>query len=114
MFAQAGGEFAQQAMNFAQLFFVQVDQLIVEIDGFNGLNEESAAAATGAVDDAFDTALASGDDGNNETVVADGDKILLHIVVMGAQEAFEGFLDQMALLLALAAQAGEGDAGMVG
>ena len=61
-------------------------------------------------------AFAAGDDGDDETIVANGDEIFLQraVFVMGSEETFEGFLNQVALLFAFAAEAAEGDAGIVG
>ena len=116
MGAEARGEFAQDAMDFAGFFFGEADEFVVEVDGFHRLDEEGVAAAAGSVDDSVDAAFAAGDNRDYKTVVADGDEIFLQRAVglMGAQEAFERVLDGLALLLDLAAEAAEGDTGVVG
>src|SRR5580700_7614348 len=103
-------------MHFAQLFFVETDELVIEVDGFERLDKERLAAAAGSVDDAFDAALAPGHNRNYKAIVADGDEILLQSAVfaMGAEEALQRFLNQVTLLLVFAAEAGESDAGMIG
>ena len=100
--AQPRRELAQNAMHLAQLFFAQPDQFVVEVDGFERLDEQRVAAAAGAVNHAIHAPLAARDHGHHEAVVADGDEIFLQraVFVMRAQEALERFLDQMALLLA--------------
>ena len=67
-----------------------------------------------AADDAVDASLPADDDGNHKTVVADGDEILLQVLAMGFGKAFEGFVDEMALLFAIAAEAAKSHAGIVG
>src|SRR6202789_991349 len=114
VFAQTGGEFAQEAMNFAELIISQTNQFVVEVDGFHRLDEKGVAGTAGSVNDAVDATLAAGDDRHHKTVVADGDEVFLQILVMGAKETFEGFLNEMALLLAFAAEAAQGYAGVIG
>ena len=97
-------------------FFGEAHQFVVELDGFERLDEQRVAAAAGSVDHAVDAPLAAGDYGDDEAIVADGDEVFLQraVCMMGAQEAFERMLDRVALLLAVAAQAAQGDAGVVG
>ena len=60
--------------------------------------------------------FAAGDDGDHETVVADGDEILLQrsVLMMRAQKAGERFFDEPALAFRVAAQAAERDARVIG
>ena len=92
-------------MDFAEFFVVEADKLIIEVDSLHRLDEERLAATAGAVDYAVDAALPADDDRNHKTIVADGDEILLQVLAMGFEETFEGFMDEMALLLAVAAEA---------
>src|SRR5580704_17691921 len=75
VFTQARGELTQGSMHLAQLFFVETDELVIEVDGFERLDKERLTAAAGSVDDAFDAALAPGHNRNYEAIVADGDEI---------------------------------------
>ncbi len=116
MGAQTGGEFAQDAVDFAGFFFGEADEFVVEFDGFQGLDEEGVAAAAGSVNHAVDAAFAAGDYGDYEAVVADGYEIFLQgaVGLMRAQEAFERMLDGLALLFDVAAEAAQGYAGVIG
>ena len=69
-----------------------------------------------AVDHAVELAPLSGDDRDDEALVADGDELLLEdaFLAVGAQEALERFLNGLLLPLDVAAQAVERDAGVVG
>ncbi len=114
--AQARGELAQDAVDFASFFLGEAHQFVVELDGFERLDEKGVAAAAGSVNHAIDAALAAGDYGHHEAVVADGDEVFLQRAVrmMRAQEAFERMLDCLALLFDVAAQAAQRDAGVIG
>ncbi len=85
-------------MDFARFFFGQAHQFVVEVDGFERLDEKGVPAAAGAVNHAIDAALAAGDYGHHEAVVADSDEILLQRAVrmMRAQKSFERLLDRSA------------------
>src|SRR5690348_6547274 len=109
--SQAGGEFAQDAVDFTRLLFGESHQLVVELNGFERLHEKRMAAAAGSVNHAIDTPLAAGDYGNHEAVIADGDKILLERAVrmMRAQKAFERMLDTLALLFDVTPQPSQRD-----
>ena len=60
--AQAVGHFEQDAVDLAHLLFGEADQLVVEVDGFERLDEQRVAAGAGAVDHAVELAALSGDD----------------------------------------------------
>ncbi len=109
-------ELAQNAVNFAQLLFAHAHQLIVEIDCFERLDEQRVAASAGAVDHSFHATFAARDHGNHESIVADGHKVFLKssVLLVRAQKTLERFLDQMALLLGVATQPRQSDAGMIG
>ena len=114
--AQARGHLHQDAVDLAHLLFGEADQFVVEIDGFQRLDEEGVAAGAGAVDDAIHLAPLPGDEGHHEALVADGDELLLQdaFVAVLLEEAFERFLNGLLLALDIAAQAVEGDAGVIG
>ena len=105
--AQAVGHLEQDAVDLAHLLFGEAHELVVEIDGFERLDEERVAAGAGGVDHAIDLAALSGDHRNHEALVADGDELLLQdaLLAVGAQEALERFLNGLLLALDIAAQA---------
>ncbi len=86
--AEAAGEFTQQAVDLAKFFFFQMNQFIVEVNGFQRLDKHGGSAAAGSVDDAVDLALSSGDNRHNKAIVANGDEIFLQraVFVMRAEE----------------------------
>ena len=103
-------------MDLARLLFGEADELIVEVDGFERLDEERMAAGAGPVNDAIELAALSGDDRDHEALVADGDELFLEhaFLAVRAQEALERVLNRLLLPLDVAAQAVERDAGVVG
>ena len=114
--AQAAGDFDQDAKNFAHLFFGEAHQLVIQVDGLDGLDEQGGAAGAGAVDDAIELAALAGDDGHDEALVADGDEFLLQnaLIAVGTEKALERLLNGALLALDIAAQAVERHAGMIG
>ncbi len=84
--AQAVRHLHQNAVHLAHLLFGQPHQFVVEVDGFQRLDEQSVAAGARAVNDAIQLAALPGDDGNDEALVADGDEFLLQhaIFAVGA------------------------------
>ena len=104
MFAQAPGIFAQDTVHLAQFLFAHAHQFVVQIDGFERLDEQGVAAAAGAVNHSVYAPLAPCDHRNHEAIVPDGDEILLKrsILTMRAQEPLERFLNQMTLFLDVA------------
>src|SRR5580765_6170263 len=97
---QAGGKLAQDTVDFAGFFLGEAHQFVVELDGFERLDEERVPAAAGSVNHAIDAPLAASDHGHHEAVIADGYEVFLQRAVrmMGAQKAFERMLDSLALL----------------
>ena len=93
--AQAVGHLAQDAVDLAGLFLGQPHQLVVQVDGFERLDEQRVAAGAGAVDHAVQLAALPGDDRHHEALVADGDELLLQDAFFAVrfQEALERFLD---------------------
>ena len=114
--AQAVRHFEQDAVDFASLLFGEAHQLVIQVDGFERLDEERVAAGAGAVDDAVELAALPGDDRHHEALVADRDELLLQdaFLPVGAQETLERILNGLLLPLDIAAQAVERDAGVVG
>ena len=108
--AQPVGHFQQDAVDFAHLLFGEPDQLVVEVDGFERLDEERVAAGAGAMDDAVELAPLSRDHGDDEALVADGDELLLQnaFFAVRAEKALERILDGLLLPLDIAAQAVRG------
>jgi hypothetical protein len=115
VFAKAGGDFGEDAMDFAEFFAGEADEVVVEFDGFEGFDEEGLAGPAGGVDDAGGFLLGGGDDGDDEAVVADGDELFLEeaVVAVEFEEAVEGLVDGAFLAFEVAADAGEGDGGVV-
>ena len=114
--AQAAGDLEQDAAHLARFFFRQAHQLVIQVDGFERLDEQRVAAGARAVDHAVQLAALAGDHRHHEALVADGDELFLQnaLLAVGAQEALERFLDGLLLPLDIAAQAGQRDAGVVG
>ena len=115
MLPHSRGEFAQQPVHLAQFFFVQADQLVVELDGLQRLDEHRGSGAARPVNHAVHAPLAAGHDRHHEPVIANGDEIFLQrsVFVMRAQEARQRFLDLPALPFAVAAQARQHDTRIV-
>ena len=103
-------------MDLGLLFFEEADELVVLLDGFEGLDVDGLAGGAGAVDDAGDAALELAADGDDEAVAADGDEVFLRGAFAGelAQGGAEGFFDGALLALLLAADAAEFGRGVVG
>ncbi len=77
MAAQAVGHFEQDAADFTRLFLGEAHQFVIEVDGFERLDEERVAARTGSVDDAVQLAALPGDQRHHESLIADGDELFL-------------------------------------
>ena len=103
-------------MRFAQLLFGQPHQVVVQVDGFQRLDEQRMAARAGAVDDAVDLLALAGNHRHHEALVANGDDLLLQyaLFLVRAQEALQRIVNRLLLPFDLAAQAGQRDAGVVG
>src|ERR1035441_9453613 len=83
---------------------------------FSASRWDAWTAGTGGVNHAIDLAALSGDHRDHEAIVADGDELLLQhaLLAVRAQEALQRLVDVLLLSLDIAAQAAEGDAGMIG
>src|ERR1700679_1210036 len=94
-------------MDFGLFFFQEADELVVLLDGFEGLDVDGLAGGACAVDDAGDAPLELAPGGDNEVVAADGDGVVLRGAVAGelAEGGTEALLDDALLLLLLAADA---------
>ena len=103
-------------MHLAHFVFRNPHQLVIELDGFERLDEQCLPGAAGAVNHAVDPAPLAGDDRHHEAVVANGDVILLHYAFFAviANEALKRILNRPALPLHVAAQPAEQHAGVVG
>ncbi len=113
--AHAVGHFEQDAVDFARFFFRQLRQLVVEVDGFERLDEQRVAAGADAVDDAVELAPLPGDHRHHEALVADGDEFFLEhaFLAVRAKKPLERFLNGFLLALHVAAHAGQRDTGVV-
>jgi len=102
-------------MDFGLFLFKESDELVVLLDGFEGLDEDGLAGRAGAVDDAGDAAFEFGADGDDKTVAADGDDVVLGGAVRGelAEGGAEGFFNDALLTLLIAADAVEFGGGVV-
>ena len=116
MLVEAGRELAQDAVHFAQLFFAQPDQFVVQFDRFKRLDEERVAATARTVDYAFHAPLAARHDRHNEPVVANSYEVFLQrpVLLVRAQEPLERLLNQVTLLFYVAAETGQGYARVIG
>ena len=114
--AQAVGHLEQDAVDLAHFLFGEAHEFVVEVDGLERFDKERVAAGTGGVDHAIDLAALSGNHRDDEALIADGDELLLQhaFLAVGAEEALERFVDGFFLALDIAAEAREGDAGVVG
>jgi hypothetical protein len=114
--AEAVRHFEQDAEDLARFLFAEPHQFVIEVDGFERLDEQRASARTGAVNDAFELAALAGDDRHDEALVAYGDELLLQdaFLAVGFEEAFERSLNGFLLALDIAADAPERHAGVVG
>ncbi len=94
----------EDAVDFSLFLFEKADELVVLLDGFEGLDVDGLAGGTGAVDDAGDAALELGANGNDEAVAADGDEVVLGGAVAGelAEGGAEALFDEALLALLLA------------
>jgi len=73
-----------------------VDELVVQLDGFERLDEERLAGGAGAVDHAADFASGSGADGDDKAVVAERDVVFAGLFAAVAEELAQRFLDGVA------------------
>ncbi len=97
------------------LFFLETHEFVVEVDGFERLEEQRLTGGARAVNHAGQFAALPGDHRHHVTLVANGDVLFLQhaFVAIGAEEAFERFLNALLLLLDLAAETMEMRAGAV-
>ena len=111
--AEAICEFFQDAVDFAVFLFLESDEFVVEIDGFERFQKEGLAGVGRSVDDAGEFAALPGDDGDDEAVVANRYVLFLQdaFVAVGADEPVEGIVNRPALLFHFAADAVEMGAG---
>src|SRR5690348_52289 len=89
--AKTAGQLAQNPEDFARFFFLKPDQLVIEIDRIQRLDEKRLARRARAVDYARQFAALPGDDGHDETLVADRHILFLQdaFITIGAQKALE-------------------------
>ncbi len=113
--SEAAGQLTQDAKHFAHFFFLQADEFVVEVDGFERFEEQGLAGGTGPVNDAGQFAALPGNHRHDKALVANGDVLFLQhaFVAVGAQEALERFLNTLLLLFNLAAETMEVRAGAV-
>src|SRR3954468_1953336 len=67
----------KNAMDLAHLLFGEANEFVVEIDGFERLDEQRMPAGARAVDHAVELAPLSCDDGHDEALIADRDELFL-------------------------------------
>ena len=101
-----GGE---DAMDFGLLVFEQLDEGVVLLDGFEGLDVDGLAGGACSVDDARDAALEFRFDGDDEALAANGDKVLLRcsFLAEASQGCAKAVFDVALLALHLAADAAQ-------
>ena len=63
----------ENAMDLGLFLVEKAYELVVLLDGFQGLDEDGLAAGAGSVDYSLDAAPLLGLDGNDEAVATDGD-----------------------------------------
>jgi len=110
------GESDKDAVDLGLLFFEQPNQFVVLLDGFKRFNVDGLSGRAGAVNHAGDLALLLGFDGDDKAVPADGDEVVLRLVVgrEAAQGRAQAFFDHALLALLLVADAGEFGARVIG
>ena len=114
--AHLAGEGDKDAVNLGLLFFDEAHQLVVLLDGFQGLDVDGLPRGAGAVDDARDAALQLRADGDDEALAADGDEVFLGRAFLGelAQRGAQAFFDDALLALLVASDAAQLGRGVVG
>ena len=115
--AEVSGD--KDAVDLGLLFIEEADELVILLDGLEGLDEDGLAGGGGAVDDAGNFAFELGFDGNDETLAAHGDDVVGvgaggAFFAEGAGSAAETGLDGAMLGFHGAADAAEFRAGVVG
>ncbi len=110
------GHVQEDAVNLGLFFFEEADEVVVELDGFEGLDVDGLTGGAGSVDDALDAAFPLGFDGDDEALAADGDEVVLGAAAFGkaAQSGAKAFLNGALLALHFAADAAEFRGGVVG
>jgi len=103
-------------MDFSLFFFEKADQLVVLLDGFERLDVDRLPGGACSVDNAGDATLLLGLDGDDEAVAADGDEVVLRLVVGGepAQGGAQALFDDALLALLFVSDAGKLGACVVG
>ena len=107
---------AQDAKDFALLFFAQPHEFVVEIDGIQRLDEQRLTAAACAMDNAVDPPLLPGNHRDDEPIVSNRDVLFLQyaLVAVRLQESFERLMNRTLLLIDVPAQPVERDARIIG
>ncbi len=83
----------ENARDLRHFLFGKLDEAIIQINGFERLDENSGAGGAGGVHDTGNRAAIGGANGNDEALVAQGDVILAGRLSAGAQNGIERFLD---------------------
>ncbi len=107
---------AQDAKDFALLFFAQPHKFVIQIDGIQRLDEQRLTAAACAVDNTIDPPLLPGNHRHNKPIIPNRDVLLLKyaFIAMRLQEAFERLMNRTLLLIDVPAQPVERDARIIG
>ena len=92
------GELGENAGDLGDFFFGELNEAIIQIDGFERLDENSLSRGAGSVDDARNGAAIAGANRNHEAIVAERDVVLAGGLAAGAKDAFERLLDFVARL----------------
>lgn len=94
-------------MDFGLLFIEETDQVIVLLDGFDGLDKDGLPARAGTVHHPRNSALLLDLHGDDEALAANSDEFVLQGAALGepAQVAAQGILNGSFLLVDVAADA---------
>src|SRR5580700_9424187 len=86
-------ELGENASDFRDFFFGELNEAIIQIDGFERLDENGLAGRAGSVDDAWNGAAIAGANRNDEAIVAERDVVFTNGFAACSKNAFERLLD---------------------
>src|SRR5580704_18676474 len=91
-------ELGENASDFRDFFFGELNEAIIQIDGFERLDENGLAGGAGSVDDARNGAAIAGANRNDEAIVAESDVVLAGRLTTCSKNTFERLLGFVARL----------------
>src|SRR5579864_7245083 len=91
-------ELGQNAGNLCDFFFGKLNQAIIEIDGFERLDEHRLPRSAGSMNHARNGAAIAGANRNDEAIIAERDVVLAGRLTTCSKNTFERLLDFVARL----------------